>query len=119
MSQDKTFIRKRRVPRRAFHRKIGILARGKYFTTDALEIGEGGMLFLSQVPLTEGQRIVISFSIPGFIHVVARSVVRYSKTLSEKLPMGYGVQFETLDFDAKRKIRSYVAQKSSEELNAA
>ena len=114
MSEDKKYVRKRRVPRRAFFKKIGVLARGKYFTTEALEIGEGGMLFYSETPLEVNQRVVVSFSVPGMIHVVARSIVRYSKQVSQDKPLSYGVQFETVDFDARRKIRSYVAQKSSE-----
>ncbi|MCB0356709.1 MAG: PilZ domain-containing protein [Bdellovibrionales bacterium] len=115
MSQDRTYVRKRRVPRRAFNRKIGVLAKGHYYTTEALEIGEGGMLFRSNTPLLEGQRVVVSFSIPGLVHIVARSIVKYVK---QGQAMSYGVQFETIDFDARRKIRSYVAQKSKEELNA-
>lgn len=119
MSQDRTYVRKRRVPRRAFHRRIGILAGGKYFTTDAHEIGEGGILFISEAILNEGQQIVVTFNIPGVDYVVARSVVRYIKKTANQKILSYGVQFETLDFGTKRKIRAYVAQKSSAELNVA
>ncbi len=120
MTDSADFIRKRRVPRRSFQRKIGVLANGQYFTTFAYEVGEGGMLFGSQVKLEESQRVVLSFNIPGFVHVITRAVVRYSKPLStDQSVMTYGVQFETIDFQAKRKIRSYVAQKSSDELRAS
>jgi len=118
VSQEKNFIRKRRVPRRVFFRKVGLLARGSYYITEAMEVGEGGMQLMSPVPLEEGQQVVISFSIPGMDYVVTRSVVRYVKNSLSDGDVSYGVQFETIDFDSRRKIRSYVAQKSIEELNA-
>ena len=119
MAEDRNYIRKRRVSRRAFHRQIGVLARGNYYITYAYEIGEGGMLFASKQKLSVNQKVVLSFNVPGFVHVVCRAVIRYSKKLEGVHDPVYGVQFETIEFNSKRKVRSYVAQKSAEEIEAA
>jgi hypothetical protein len=118
MTEFDEYIRKRRVPRRSFYRKIGVLGKGNYRISQAQEIGEGGLLFTSQEVYQVGQKIVVTFSIPGFVHAVARGVVRYGKKVEGSLDTAYGIQFETIDFQAKRKIRSFVAQKPSQELSA-
>ena len=101
---------RRRVPRRGIEMRVGLLISGKYHLANAYEIGEGGMLVDSPVPINENQRIVISFRIPGVLYGVILSRIVYilkPKKVGDKIK--YGVQFEQLDFDVKRKIRNFVA----------
>ena len=115
MAEDRKYLKKRRVPRRAFRRNIGLLVRGEYFVSEAYELGDGGMMVASPVPLSEGQMVVLSFQVPGMLHIVTRGIVRYHKKESSSNPECYGVQFVKIDFDAKRRVRSYVALKSTDE----
>ncbi len=114
MVDNRSYIKKRRVPRRKFRRRVGLLAKGEYDVTDAIEIGEGGMLIHSSRELLSGQKIVLSFNVPGFVYVVCRGQIRYVKKASENDGGEnlYGVQFDNIEFNAKRQIRTYVAQKS-------
>jgi hypothetical protein len=101
---------RRRVPRRGIDMHVGLLISGTYYLANAYEIGEGGMLVDSPVPIAENQRIVISFRIPGVLYGVILSRTVYilkPKKAGDK--MKYGVQFEQVDFDIKRKIRNFVA----------
>jgi hypothetical protein len=101
---------RRRVPRRGIEMRVGLLISGQYHLANAYEIGEGGMLVDSPVPIAENQRIVISFRIPGVLYGVILSRIVYvlkPKKAGDK--MKFGVQFEQVDFDIKRKIRNFVA----------
>jgi PilZ domain len=101
---------RRRVPRRAIQARIGLLVGGQYYIAKALEIGEGGMLIESPVPLAANQRTVISFRIPGVVQSVILSRVVYvleANTAGGKTK--YGMQFDKPEFDVKRKIRNFVA----------
>ncbi|MBC87353.1 MAG: hypothetical protein CL677_09270 [Bdellovibrionaceae bacterium] len=102
--------KRRRVPRRDYQKRIGVLYSGTYLFADALQIGEGGMLFASSDVFQKGQMLVVSFHIPGYQHAIARAVIRYAVE-DEEQPgnMKYGVEFENIDFDSKRYIRYYVA----------
>ena len=104
-------FKRRKVPRRAIENRIGLLANGKYFLSWAYEIGEGGMLVASQVPLKIEQTIVITFRIPGVVHKVLMGKVVYEKLHvdSRGESYRYGVQFENVDFEVKRRIRNFVA----------
>jgi len=115
---DNGYVRKRRVPRRVLERKMGVLAHGHYAISSSHEIGEGGMLISTELSLDEGQRIVVTFTIPGFVEVIVRGIVRYGKINPQTGLKNYGIQYETLGFQERRKIRSYVAQKSHLELSA-
>lgn len=107
MKQTQT-IKRRRVPRRDFQRLIGVLIKGEFFITDGLQIGEGGMLFLSPQKLTIGQTVVLSFRLPQQNFAVLRAVVRYEMD-GDKGPWRYGAEFYEVDFLMKRAIRQYVA----------
>lgn len=109
--------KKRRVPRRAIHARIGLLVHGKYTLSWAHEIGEGGMLISSTETLKPGDRLVITFRIPDVLHGVMLGSIVY--VLPEKVNINgveetkYGIQFEKVDFDVKRKIRNYVASSNA------
>jgi Tfp pilus assembly protein PilZ len=102
-----TYGKKRRVPRRAIHARIGLLVHGNYTLSWAFEIGEGGMLIETENNLKVGDRVVITFRIPDVMHGVMLGSVAYV------LPNKAGIQFEKVDFDVKRKIRNYVASSNA------
>lgn len=114
---ERSFVSKRRrVPRRVFTRRIGLLVDGEYHINRSHEVGEGGMLFSSDVPLAEGKSLLISFQVPGNVHVIVRAKVRYLVASKEgNSGHRYGAEFETIDFASKRLIRNYVASKSAVE----
>lgn len=118
MAEERTYEKRRRVPRRSFERKVGVLIRGEYIVTQSLQIGERGMLIYSPRPLAEGQQVVIAFRLPGFAHVVVRATVRYIlKPATGSADVRYGLQFDSIDFSARRQIRNYVAAKEAEEVS--
>lgn len=111
--EDKMANNGRRLPRRKIHQRIGLLVGGHYSLVWAREIGEGGMLIESSTPMSIGQRVVVSIRIPGVLQGVIRGQVSY---ITEQTPSAeatqYGVQFENIEFDVKRKVRHFVASGS-------
>jgi hypothetical protein len=105
---------RRRVPRRPIQKRVGILVLGEYHVCYGYEIGEGGMLVDSVLPMAIGQKLVLTIRIPGSIEAVSLASVMYIKeanTPSEKIK--YGVSFENVDFEIKRQIRNFVASNTS------
>lgn len=117
MGTDKKYTSRRRVPRREYSGVIGVLVRGLCSVSRALQIGEGGMMILWKESMPIGQRLLITFRLPGTPYMAVRCTVRYVMP-----PEGtghehsYGIQFDKIDFNAKRRIRNYVASKEVEEL---
>lgn len=103
--------RRRRVPRRAFVRQTGILLRGQYYIGNSWEIGEGGMLIGSNIPMQDNQLILLTFLLVDFQYVVVRGIVRYCHPRGNK----FGIEFQNIDFQIKRRIRIYVASKLAAE----
>ncbi|MBT4760331.1 MAG: hypothetical protein HOO06_01425 [Bdellovibrionaceae bacterium] len=117
MGDQRKYIVHRRVPRRQFFRKIGLLSKGVYEISQSFEVGERGMLIASSTPLNKDDLVVISFNIPGLLSTVVRGIVRYSLEDSQGYhKMKIGVEFQESDFDIKRKIRNYVASREDEAL---
>ena len=110
------FVTKRRSPRRALERQVGILHRGSYHAGDSLEVGEGGMLIVSDHPMQVGDQLVVTFSIPGNLLVPTRALVRYEVKNGEYLH-AYGLQFAELELNYLRIIRRFVAEKTQAEIN--
>ncbi len=108
-------IRKRRVPRRLFYQRAGVLIGGVYHYGFSHQLGEGGLLLEIDLKLENEQRLLVNFHLPDRGLLVARGVVRYKmKEPKSKSGFAYGVQFDNLDFDIKRHIRNFVAsQKTS------
>ncbi|MCB0361688.1 MAG: PilZ domain-containing protein [Bdellovibrionales bacterium] len=104
---DSEEMRRRRVPRRAFSRRVGILLKGEYSICKSCEIGEGGMLLESVANMIKGQQILVTFRLQGPTHTVVRGLVRYLHPQGTK----FGIEFLNLDFQVKRSIRTYVASK--------
>jgi hypothetical protein len=107
---------RRRVPRRSFGAKVGLLCEGQYCICTATEIGEGGMMITDvTLPLADGQGVVVTFRMPSDQYLVIRGRVRYSLSGERVLEDSHkhGIQFENIDFKSRREIRGYVASMSS------
>lgn len=111
---------RRRVPRRAFHKRVGLLVNGIYMVSEASQLGEGGILIECPQQLEIGQKLVVTFKLPDTIQAVVRGIIRYKLDPKgeQKYPC-YGIEFVNLDFNLKREIRSFVASKSDYEEEAA
>ena len=109
------FTAKRRVPRRKYFEKVGVLVGGRYSVEQAFEIGERGMLISSMVDLNEGDRVVVTFHIPEVLFALARGQVRYEidANSSDNKVNKYGIEFVDVDFNTRRLIRYYVASKTN------
>ena len=106
-------VARRRVPRRPINLNIGLLISGQYIITKALEIGEGGMLIESSVLLKKNQFVVMTIRMAGTLQCALLSRVVYIIENQDKAAIGrYGIQFENIEFDLKRKIRNFVASSS-------
>ena len=98
---------RRRVPRRKVELKVGVLVNGTYEIANAFEIGEGGMLIDHQArELEVGQIVLISYSLPRLFQEVIRGTIKFK---SKEEPYKYGIQFQSVDFEIRRKIRNFVA----------
>lgn len=63
--------------------------------------------------LQEGEKIVLSFMVPGRVFIVVRAQVQY--TVKDPTGPMYGVKFLNITFDNRRKLRDFVAAKTEEE----
>lgn len=59
--------------------------------------------------VTAGQKLVLSFYLPGGATIVVRGVVRNIVPADNSSPERYGIEFLNLDFQFKREIRNFVA----------
>lgn len=106
---------KRRFPRRAYRRHVGILFAGDYFLSRGVEIGEGGLSFSSNMgDIPENAMILISFRTPTGQFISVRSCVKSKITKSGDSV--YGCEFEKLNFNIRREIRTFVSARSETEL---
>ena len=99
---------KRRVPRRELNARVGVLLGGKYKMARAHEIGEGGMLLSCEEPMKKDDRLVVTFRVPEILSGVILATVIY--VTEDGL---YGLNFDKIEFDVKRKIRNYVASSTA------
>lgn len=76
------------------------------------EIGEGGISVETDMVMTEGEPLVISFQIPGGSFVSLRGEVRSTNKAEKPGAVIHGLAFEHIDFALKRQIRSYVSSRS-------
>jgi hypothetical protein len=102
-------IYKRQFPRRKFDRQVGILFGGDYYLCRGGEIGEGGMSFILGISLPIGGEAVLTFRLPGQAFVTVRAQI---KSEQKQGPLTeYGVAFNSLNFEVKRNIRTYVSER--------
>lgn len=108
---------RRRVPRRPIEQRVGLLIGGEYYVAWAYEIGEGGMLLASPVPLNDKDKVVITLRIPGVMSGVVQGHALYCLASGDKFKSSrYGIQFDKIDFEFKRQIRNYVAANTGSNL---
>jgi hypothetical protein len=111
MSDNRKYVKRRRVPRREYDGLVGLLFHGQYEVCRASQIGEGGMMLHTEAEMQIGDRVVLTFKPPGVEQTVVQSVVRFSMKDEERVGFKYGLEFTNLGFQAKRQIRSFVASK--------
>lgn len=107
-NQDQTKPQ-RKYPRRAFNRKVGLLCHGVYFLGAAKELGEGGLSFVSDFVLSDGNELVVSFQIPEGSFVFLRAVVTGTQKNKGDKNITHGLKFTNIDFSHKRQIRAFVS----------
>lgn len=108
LHDDKGFFR-RQFPRRVMKRKVGVLASGTYFVCESREVGEGGMSIATDLVLSEGSELVVSFQIPTGPFVFLRAVVRTTQKKEGDFLVTHGLSFAEVEFSIKRHIRSFVS----------
>jgi hypothetical protein len=104
--EDKGFYR-RKFPRRALAKKVGVLFDGQYFICNSGEIGEGGMSILSEYALTEGRELVLSFQIPEGTFVTLRGQIK--SVVAKDGLVTHGIAFDEIPLAFKRQIRAFVS----------
>ena len=113
MSLNTDSAGRRKFPRRRFRREVGCLYRGLYQVIRAAEIGEGGMSFVTDQKMAEGESAVVSFQMPKGTFFSLMVVVRNQR---EKDGMFvYGCSFSKITFECKREIRSFVTARTTVE----
>lgn len=105
---------RRRVPRRTINVSVGVLRQGEYRIERAKQLGEGGMMVSSERALTKGDRLVLTFQVPGGSLVIVTGIVRYVQE-HQTPALCYGVEFSNLNFIYKREIRNFVASSTDDE----
>ncbi len=103
----KASIKERKFPRRSFQKKIGILCAGEYFLGQAVDLGEGGISFLTDRVMNQDQGAIISFQIPSGDFVFVKSSVNTTHRIENHFRVG--MAFHSLDFSCRRQIRLYVS----------
>ncbi|MFK8138683.1 MAG: PilZ domain-containing protein [Bdellovibrionales bacterium] len=101
---------RRRFPRRFFKRTVGVFSQGKYHSAIGVEIGEGGMMFSLDHSISEAHQILVNLRIPNHGFVVIRATIKNTNHRDEKYR--YGIQFFDLDFQNRRRIRDFIAEKT-------
>ena len=103
----------RRVPRRTFTGPVGVLAGGQYLIERAFQVGEGGMMVSTERAFSDGDQMVMSFSLENGAILVVRAIVRSFQGPQRRTginePARVGVEFVNLEFHYKREIRNFVA----------
>ncbi len=116
MNEEVVNGKRRRVPRRDYARKIGVLVKGHYHLSNGIQIGEGGMLILSKDSLVVDQTVVVSFRFPYSVPRIVTAEVRYVLPAKKGQRPQYGLEFVKLEFDVRREIRNYVALQTHHEV---
>lgn len=113
--EDKGYYR-RKFPRRALSKKVGVLFDGQYFICSSGEIGEGGMSILSEYALTEGRELVLSFQIPDGTFVTLRGQIKSIHATNGVVT--HGIAFGEIPLAFKRQIRAFVSARTSIKLQS-
>lgn len=104
---------RRKYPRRALKRKMGVLCNGHYFVAESGELGEGGMSVVSEFVLQVGNKVVVSFNIPGGGFVSLRGEIKSVEKANSSGLVTHGVSFQEISFSHKRQIRTFVSSRET------
>ncbi len=102
--------KRRRYPRRKYDRKVGVLHQGQYSVGKGEEIGEGGIRLTVDMQMKESDFVILSFQISREVYVITKAEIRYCKRANS-----YGIQYHDIQFEKKRAIRDYIAEKTEAE----
>ena len=99
---------RRRHPRKELKRDIGVLYQGFYIIEKSTDVSESGLSFVSSREIPVGDKIVVTFQIPGGTIVSVRSEVRgHFKTPTGQVRTGCA--YIDIRFEFKREIRNFVS----------
>lgn len=118
---------RRRTPRRAYRRPVGVLVGGHYEVLEGRSLSEGGVSVLlgdagrtapklSLEELRSGARIAISIILPAGPVLVLRGEVVYREG-DAKLGHSIGIKFDVVPLHQRREIRNYVSSKQVGEVD--
>lgn len=105
---------RRKYPRRSLKKSLGVLSRGTYFLATTQELGEGGLSFVSDLVMSENDRLILSFQIPNGDLISVRSQVKSVSKVPGQNVVLHGVSFEQISFSHKRQIRAFVSARTQE-----
>lgn len=106
---------RRHSPRIAYQIEVGFDSHSNFYTGFTSDISDGGLFVATYSHKPVGERLEISFSLPGGHVVNAQGVVRWVRELveeNEEHPPGMGIQFEALSEEDKAAIVEYVQRRS-------
>lgn len=106
-------LKSRRYPRRVLGRTVGVLSQGQYIIGKGVEIGEGGMMVSLDIEISEDHKILLSFRIPEYGFVVTSAEIKNLKHGNSRF--NYGVSFEELAYENRKRIREFIAAKTEME----
>ena len=114
MEAAKKFNQTRKLPRRKFTHKVGLLYKGKYVMAQGRQIGEKGILLEPGLTLEPEQLVLISFAVMNAKIIIVRAKILY-KTVDSSGKDIFGFEFINLPFTDRRIIREYIAEKTETE----
>lgn len=105
-----TFVERRRSPR------LPVVVRVEYATVDSLfsefsqNINEGGVFIETDQPLAVGERVQLSFQLPGSARPI-KVAGRVARVATEGVQApGMGIEFDCLDHEAREAINQLVRE---------
>ena len=106
-------LARRKYPRRIFSRIVSLLHKGSYSTGKGREIGEGGMLVVSDSDFSQGDLVLVNFLLPAAGICIVQAEIRSIRL--EDGTKHFGLLFLNLNYEGKKGIREFIAAKSEEE----
>lgn len=99
---------KRKHPRKAYRKAISFMCDGKASLGSGVEIGEGGMSFVSQAKIDVDKKFIMNFFLSDRDFFSVRMTILNSLTSADSF--SYGASFDDVSIALKRQIRAYVAR---------
>lgn len=99
---------RRKYPRVAFTKRMGLLVDGRYNLVRAHEIGEGGVSFFYPEKIELAKRLILTIPM-GTGHFICVCCEVRNQTKPQQAEFSIGVQFLEIAFEHKRSIRSLVS----------